>query len=254
MNFEKIKIHYVIALILLMTIPALTTGVQHTNAAVTEWDLFLHVMVSPNPVGLNQNVLVTFQPDKTSPIATVRANNWQGFTVKITKPDGTTETKGPYEGYSTGGAWFSYIPTTIGKYTFQASFPGQWVNGSYTGVGSPGGNWVNQTGQPLISENRWYKPVLSGIAELTVQQEQILGYPDVPLPTDYWTRPIYGENKGWWQVSGNWLMQGYDFTRRSYTALSATSAFAPYTSAPNSAHVLWKRPCGFWRHCWRRIW
>ncbi|MGF3523214.1 MAG: PQQ-binding-like beta-propeller repeat protein, partial [Candidatus Bathyarchaeia archaeon] len=60
-----------------------------------------------------------------------------------------------------------------------------------------------------------------------------------PLPTGYWTRPINAENKGWWQVADNWLMRGYDKTTRTF---AGTPAFAPYTSAPDSAHILWAKP------------
>ena len=29
-----------------------------------------------------------------------------------------------------------------------------------------------------------------------------------PLPTDYWTTPIYGENTNWYTISNNWLGTG----------------------------------------------
>ncbi|MBC7129968.1 PQQ-binding-like beta-propeller repeat protein [Candidatus Bathyarchaeota archaeon] len=60
----------------------------------------------------------------------------------------------------------------------------------------------------------------------------------MPLPTDYWTRPIYAENKGWWQVADNWLMQCYNTPIRDFCV---TTAFAPYTSAPESPHILWTK-------------
>ena len=60
-----------------------------------------------------------------------------------------------------------------------------------------------------------------------------------PLPTGYWTRPINAENKGWWEVADNWLMRDYDKPSRSF---AGTPAFAPYTSAPDSAHILWTKP------------
>jgi len=73
-----------------------------------------------------------------------------------------------------------------------------------------------------------------------VQQDPIQGYDrSPPLPEGYWTRPINSENKGWWQVADDWLMRGYDLQTRSFAGLPA---FAPYTSGPQSAHVLWKKP------------
>ena len=40
----------------------------------------------------------------------------------------------------------------------------------------------------------------------SVQEEPIGAVIDsYPLPTEYWTRPIYGENTIWFPVSSNWL-------------------------------------------------
>lgn len=229
-----------IILVLMLTIPAFITTIPTANAFNSEWNTFLSVMASPNPIGVDQTVLITFQLDKVNPLSTMRANLFTGFMVKVTLPDGTTENKGPYTAYSMGGAYFYYTPTKEGKYQFQASFPGQWANGSYTSI-STFGNWQNITGQPLITENRWYKPSTSAVLEVTVQHDPIAHIQNIPLPTDPWTRPISGENKGWSQLADNWLMLSYDINGRSFS----NTAFAPYTSAPNSAHILWKRPVAF---------
>jgi len=110
-------------------------------------------MIAPNPVGVGQTALVTLQIDRTNPLATVVANNWQGLQCKITKPDGTTENKGPYTAYSIGNTWFSYVPTMEGTYTFEGSWPGQ---------------WVNTTG--ATGYQRWYKPSTAS-ATLVVQRD-----------------------------------------------------------------------------------
>jgi hypothetical protein len=196
-------------------------------------------MVSPNPIGVGQTTLVTFQLDKVNPLSTMRANLFNGFMVKITRSDNITENKGPYTAYSMGGAYFYYTPTMEGQYKFQASFPGQWANGSYTSISSFGA-WANGTGT-RIYENRWYRPSTSDVLEVTVQHDPILNIQDIPLPTDSWTRPISAENKGWYQLADNWLMLSYDINGRSFS----NTAFAPYTSAPNSAHILWKQPVTF---------
>jgi hypothetical protein len=209
------------------------------NAFNSEWNTFLQLIVAPNPIGVNQEGLVTFQLDKVNPLSTIRANLFTGFMVKITKPDGTIENKGPYTAYSMGGAFFMYAFKQEGTYKFQATFPGQWANGSYTSI-SAYGSWSNGTGT-RIYENRWYKPSTSEILEVTVQHDPIQSISNPPLPTDPWARPVSGENKGWYQVMDNWLMLSYDINGRSFS----NTAFAPYTSAPNSAHILWKQPVTF---------
>ena len=223
-KFQKKQTLTAIALVLMLTMTTLMANMPSANAAVTEWDTNLFVMLAPNPVGVGQTMEVTFQMDKVNPLAAGLAGgeHFKGFTVKITKPDGTTETKGPYEAWAPSGAFFYFTPTAEGKYTFQAFFAGQWANST--------------------TYQRWYKPSTSAIVELTVQQDPIPGYPGVPLPTDYWTRPIYGENKGWNTIADNWLMTSYD---RPDALWRGAATFAPYTSAPNSAHILWTKPIQF---------
>jgi hypothetical protein len=218
------KTLFAIFLTLMLTTTALMAIMPSANAAVIEIDTYAFTMVSPNPVGINQQIIVVAQIDKVSPTAAGEfgGDHFKGITVKITKPDGNIENKGPYEAWSMSNAFFYFTPTTEGKYTFQMSFPGQWIN--------------------TTAYQYWFKPSTSGIVELTVQKDQITSISDNPLPTDYWTRPVYGENKGWSQVADNWLMRRYNFPSRFF---SGDTAYAPYTSAPNSAHVLWTKPIIF---------
>ncbi len=197
-------------------------------------------MVAPNPVGINQQVLISIQLDKTSPTATSynRGDLFKGFTLTITKPDGSIETKGPFTSWPTSGTFLYYTPTMLGTYTLKANFPGQWVNGSFTSFSAYGGAWTNGTGT-RIYENRYYSPSNSASVSMTVQQQQVPFMENNPLPTGYWTVPINAENKGWSQISDNWLMLSYDKPGRSFTA---GNAFSPYTSAPDSAHLLWSLP------------
>ncbi len=216
MKIEKKRIASTIILILMLSTTLSAVFTPSVNAEIIEYDTYARVMFSPEIVGVGQNVIVSMRIDKMGVGTTIRTNLFTGYTVQITKPDGTIETKGPFTADATSGAWLVYVPSQAGKYQFKFTFPGMWIN--------------------TTSVQRWYKPSTSDIAELTVQQNPITPYPDVPLPTDYWTRPIYGENKGWWQFADNWLMG----TRNRYDP-----RIAPYTSAPNSPHILWKKPVWF---------
>ena len=216
------KILYTITLVLLLTTTMAMASIQPAHAYVEEVDTYIHVMVTPNPVGVNQQIVITFQLDKVSPVALISSNLFQGFTLKITKPDGNVENKGPYSVWSMSGAFIQYVPTMVGEYTIQSSWPGQWTN--------------------TTTYQRYYKPSTSPIEKFTVQNDPILRMDNNPLPNDYWTRPINAENKGWYQISGNWLTKRNGF---SVAPLRTTPAFAPSTSGPNSAHVLWKMPIWF---------
>lgn len=186
-----------------------------------------YAMISPDLVGIGQTVLVSYRIEKTRQGATETANHFEGFSVTITKPDGTVETKSNLDVDSTSGGWFTYTPTAIGTYTFTTHFPEQWANGS-SFFGGPYSNLY------LASD--------SAAVPLTVQEDPIEGIADNPLPSEPWQRPINAENKGWWKISGNWLMKSYDSAVRSFCM---TNAFAPYTSAPNTGHILWAKPIMF---------
>ncbi len=223
---QRNKIPLAFTFLLILTIASLDSIVI-TNAAVTEWNTYLYVSFAPNPVGVGQTVVVSVQLDKVNPLASgvYGGQHFGGFMVKITKPDGTTENKGPYEAWATSGVVFFYTPAMVGNYSFKATFPGQWVN-------TTGAN----------AYQRWYKPSTSESMMLNVQQDKIPTMQNNPLPTGYWTRPVYGENKGWNTIADNWLMPAYNSTTQPWRA---NPAFAPYTSAPKSPHVLWKQPVAF---------
>jgi hypothetical protein len=225
---KKYKTLATITLVLILTAAALMAVMPSANSAVVERDTYIHVMVAPNPIGVNQQLLVTLQIDKTDPSALglVGGDHFRGLTLTITRPDGTTEVKGPYETYAMSGYFLSYVPTQVGEYTFQASWPGQ---------------WSNTTG--FFGAENYFRPATSTITRLTVQEEPITDYPDnIQSQSEPWQRPIYSENKGWFNGADNWLMQAYDYNSRSFCI---STAFSPYTSAPNSAHILWKKPIYF---------
>jgi hypothetical protein len=206
-----------IALILMLTLPAMLICIP-TASAAGRTETYCFVYVEPDPIGIGQYVIVTYRIDKLSPTAagTSGGYHFTGFSVDITDPENKTTTKTGLTTDSTSTGYFIYYPTKVGTYKFQAHFPAQNVS----------------TSQFVASD--------SEITEITVQADKIATIPDNPLPTGYWTRPVYGENKGWYRVADDWLWQGYDRMARSFG--SASSAVGKYTPAPNSAHILWTLP------------
>lgn len=214
-------------LVFLLAVSMLMVIAPFVNAAVrirTPYDTFAYISANPSPIGVGQDAIVTFRIDQPLAGAQVRSGLANGTTVTITRPDGTTETKGPITLDSTSSGWFIYTPTVVGTYYFQMNFPQQQY-------------WINTTqNQDFYT----YKADTSEKIPLIVQQDPIQGYSNSPpLPSDYWARPINAENKGWWQIADDWLMRGYDKTSRSF---AGTPAFAPYTSGPQSPHVLYSKP------------
>ncbi len=227
----------VITTTILILILAIST-VMSLNFAkadiTTNIDTFTFISPAPSTIGVNQQVIVTFLVDKVNPVALIRSNFFTGFMITITKPDGTTETKGPLSADSTSTGWFTYTPTQVGTYYFEAAFPGQWAN-STAGT-------MTMFGPVLQNTYRWYKPSTSSKVPLTVQDAPVQRMTNPPFPTDYWTTPVNSENKGWTAKIDNWLMAGYDVSSRSF---NGQGAFSPYTTAANSAHVVWTEPIAY---------
>jgi outer membrane protein assembly factor BamB len=167
----------------------------------------------PNPVGVNQEVLLHVG---ITDFLQVYTQSWKGLTVTVTKPDGSTETLGPFTTDSTGGTGTIYIPTMVGKYTFQTHFPEQ--SNDY----SPSSR-IPFDGEVLFTAGD------SEILELTVQQEPLQYYPGHSLPAEYWSRPIDAQLWEWSPIAGNWPDV-------------PPGRIATYNDGPETAHILWTRP------------
>ncbi|MGF3522204.1 MAG: PQQ-binding-like beta-propeller repeat protein, partial [Candidatus Bathyarchaeia archaeon] len=213
-----------IALILLLTaVPILALPLAEAHTPPWSIPTYAYIVASPNPIGVGQTAFVVFWLDKVPPTAGgIGGDRWTGFTVKITAPDGTTETKGPYTSDATSAAWFLYTPTKLGTYRFDFSFPGQVASLFHpeTGVRGSASDYVNDTYLPS-----------SASTTLTVQQEAVPTPPTYPLPTSYWTRPIEGQNTEWSRIASHYL-----------GGSSIIDAFQPYGLAPESSHILWTKP------------
>ncbi len=100
-----------IAITLLLTLSmaaALTVpnahAAQYPGTTIPTW---AYLQAVPTQIGLGQSVLLVMWIDKPPPTASgVLGDRWDGMALKITLPDGTTTTLGPFQsddasGYST---------------------------------------------------------------------------------------------------------------------------------------------------------
>jgi hypothetical protein len=236
MKFAKNRIAAIaISIFLMLSMSASMILTPTASAHSPAWNIptYSFCSVSPNPIGVGQTVNVNFWINEPPPTASAQyGDRWTNMTVIVTKPDGTTETLGPFTSDATGGSHTTYTPSVIGNYTFQFVFGGQTLAGNNL---SPG---YTAAMYPNIGD--YFEPSKSNVFTVTVQQAQV-GYPSaVPLPTNYWTRPIYGENNNWYSISGNWL--GLAASTFAATGMyNATGNYNPYTTAPNTAHILWTK-------------
>jgi hypothetical protein len=128
-----------------------------------------------------------------------------------------------------------------GNYTFKAFYPGQILTGDSKSFPGPvigyGGN-LQYIGTEML-------PSESDEVTITVREEQVTSiYHSPPLPTEYWSRPIYATNYAWTSLAGSWF--GLRASGFSTTGVfDAQGSFDPYTTAPNTGHILWTKPTKF---------
>jgi hypothetical protein len=225
------------SLILMLTI-VMALGTLTSTIQALEIPTYLILSVAPNPVGVTQPVYVGAFMTKPCPTTTfVYGDLYANVTIQIVGPDGTKETKGPYLCDTVGGTWFTYIPSKVGTYTFQAFYPGQTLIGSNTRNPRLNGTNPQLWGSILL-------PSISEKVTLTVQETPISSFSTPPLPTEYWSRPIYATNYAWAQLGGSWLgLRASGFATSGM--YDAVGNFQPYTTAPNTAHILWTKPTAF---------
>jgi hypothetical protein len=218
--------------ILLLTLSAFAVAFPFASAHTPAWNIptWTYLSIAPNPIGVNQPVFVVMWLNVYPPTANGQyGDRWQGFTVTVTKPDGTKDTLGPFTSDPVGSAYSSYMPSQTGTYSFQANFPGQKLTGSNP---NPNGYPAGSSYTDYLGDN--YQPSTSPVITLNVTQAQLQQWQSAPLPTGFWTRPINGQNREWAAIASNWL-----------GGSAVVSSFQPYGQAPTSPHILWTRPLTF---------
>jgi outer membrane protein assembly factor BamB len=223
---------FALTLMIVLTVPMMMQMSQTRAATEQHFASFLNVSLAPNPVGIGQTVYVSLFMDKPIPppgpypppgVMIGGASLYTGLTIQIVPPSGTNVTLGPYTTDMTGGVGgITFTPTATGNYTFQGFY----------------------AGQAIVNSNYYIDPTCSAPVTLTVQQAAIPPIPTVPLPTSYWTRPIYASNYAWaTTVGGNWYGCGKANEFTATGGMDATNNnFQPDSTAPTTAHILWTLP------------
>ena len=228
-----------ICILFILSMTASTMLIPNAKAHTPPFNIqtYAFVNVAPNPAGVGETVTIGFWIDQPPPTANgPYGDRWQGLTVKVTKPDGTSSTLGPFVTDDTGGTNTLYTPSELGNYTFQMTFPGQTLAGANPApTGTSNAVWVGD----------YYEPSTSQVQTLTVQQQPASGSSVTPLPTNYWQTPVTSLNADlWYTITGNWL--GFGASTFAVTGMYNFSGnYNPYTLAPSTAHVIWTKPEAF---------
>jgi outer membrane protein assembly factor BamB len=213
-----------------MTSDASATRLLLWNRFQDQIPTYVYLMAAPNPVGVSQPFnLVMFNP-QVPPNAALGNDIRYQYTIDVVKPNGDKETlpsTGTYTSDPTGSTFTSYTADQTGNYSFTVHFQQLFYH------------WNSTTG----GSNDYYGTTfLASEYTLTVvvQEEQVglIGLPNIsPLPTEYWTRPIEGQNTNWYLVASNWLSGPHDRDNGG-----GENRYQADGIAPNSPHILWTRP------------
>jgi hypothetical protein len=216
---------------------SIPTGVTPDLTLPTE----AYLSFRPNPVGLDQVFLVNMWLTPSTHVS----RYMKDYTVTIQKPDGTEIpiTMDSYRADTT--AWFEYVADQVGTWKLRFEFPGGYF---------PAGNYTTHEGAVFsqqadqitsFTQSVYYEPSSTDWQELEVQEEMVYGWPDLGLPTDYWTRPISPEHREWATISG-WYpytgMGGGNGWPADTNIYASNYDFTPYVQAPETSHVVWKEP------------
>jgi hypothetical protein len=212
MEKNKIRISTFALILVIMfaaTLVALPTAIAQEGETR---QTYAYVGAIPNPVGVNQEVLIHF--GVTHPVDWPQTG-WEDLSVTIKRPDGGVDTLGPTDTDFTGGTASIYVPDMVGTYEVQSHFPQQQITADSGIYNTPEGTMMLASDSPVL--------------ELVVQEDPLPDYPGNDLPDEYWTRPIDSQLREWYSVSGSWL---------NYPP----NGYAPYNDyAPDSAHILWTK-------------
>ncbi len=245
-----------IAILLMISMTTSMMLVPSVSAHQPPWQIptYAYINAAPNPVGVGQNVVVIMWLTNLFSPASGIGNDYRfhNYKLTITDPNGQAQTVNfPIVQDSTSAQDYSFTPSVVGTYNLTFSFPGQDFN-TYSHDTSFNNLFTGQsTPETLINDT--YLPS-SATTNLIVQQNQIPFIYSYPLPEAYWTRPIYGENPGWYSISSNWLGSGspVEASVGSWPigAYGANSLFAGAALnrnpgdaiGPQTSHVMWTKP------------
>jgi len=246
----------VISIALILTVSMMSSIILLPNAAAHypayQIPTYAYIVAAPNPIGVGQSVHVYMWLDcvygaaggTTAAIPTngstasagLLANSYRfhNYNFTITKPDGTVTSQiFPIISDTTSSQYVLITPDQVGTYTLEFNFPGQ-IYGE-NGNGYEKSSLINDT--YLAS---------SATTTLVVQQDPIpAATTSGPLPSQYWSRPIYGENTDWWTISSNWLGYGSPPVGGWSTSGGQSGMYHQDAIGPLTSHIMWTRPLQF---------
>ncbi len=245
-KFSRTKITSIaVAIFLIFSMTAslmfVPTASAHTPPMKIVTNTYVAVSMSgANATGVGQPVEIVFWSQDVPPSGYGPYGDRWSFNVNVTQPDGTTVALGPFISDVIGSGYTLFTPTQVGTYTVVAYFPQQTTTGSLNNPNGPPASYFTMAGLNVFI-NDTYLASQSSPTTFNVQSAPLPAFTETPLPDSYWTRPVYGFNRNWASVMGEWLgissnvVFGNNGANNPYRANDAVQP-------PESSHILWSRP------------
>ncbi len=208
------------------------TTIPSGQTATYTIDSLAFLSVSPNPVGKGQLLLVNVWTTFPSGEGKYQV----GYTVTITKPDGTTQDVQLKSYVADGTSYFTFIPDQVGQYSFVFKFAGEYFPAGYWVSGQYSTTRTGQFASAIFNPSVYVSPATSNTVVINVQDNLVSSWQS-PLPTEYWTRPIEPNNREWYAIAGNFPWAGSQTTGANAWK---DEYYGPFVTAPNSPHIVWK--------------
>jgi hypothetical protein len=245
-----------IAVLLTISMSASIVLIPSTSAHTPPWQIptYAYIVAAPDPIGVGQAVQIyiwldpvygvvggsstsSSQPGNGSTASSALLSNQYRFTnynLTITAPDGHATTQ-IFATISdpTSSAYTKFTPDQVGTYTLEFSYPGEVY----------GANGNGYEGSSMFGDV--YLP--SHVSTTLVVQQDPIAAPifSYPLPSAWWTRPIYGENTDWYTISSNWFGEGAAGYSTVYQGLNGVSVlpskFHPDGAGSLTSHIMWTK-------------
>ena len=225
---NKSKTTTAIIMLLMMAMASTLIVMPTASAHDPVWKIisYAYIMATPNPVGVGQRVATVMWVDTPLPSAVIGNDiRRHDYKLTITAPDETTEVvTWDVIQDTTGIQYYTWTPSQVGEYVLKFEYPEQ----TYTWSGTYEGDIFTAAEKTT---------------HVTVQEEQLpAARTSYPLPTEYWTRPIEGQNTDWYQVASNWL--GAPYIPGAGASYGIPGGIQMDGIGPNSAHIMWSTPIG----------
>src|SRR3990170_7070683 len=221
MKMKKKQLSAVIAAVLMITIIATCSAAYPPGfdtslipPGFTPYATFIYVTAGPNPAKLGGTVTLTAfivpPPVQRSGVGgagvAIEPTPYTNMTFDVTTPAGVTTNLGNFTTGDSGATWTNVACDQLGTYSVVASWPGDDLHAAAT------------------SRKITF--------QVTEEGSSMYDFPGTALPTGYWETPVSAEYREWANLVGPWY--------KSSGFNGSNGCWNEYTTAPSTAHVLWK--------------